>query len=61
MIKIPMEPAKLAPWLMLAIAAGYFLFLIGTWLQFTNERDERMSYYDVLLDKIDNVGKGDGA
>jgi hypothetical protein len=55
---IPVSPAKLAPWIMIAIAAGYFVFLIATWISFTNERDERMSYYDVLLDKIDQFGKG---
>lgn len=47
-----LNAAKVAPWLMLMIAAAYFLFLIGTWMQFQSDRAVRDEKFDALLDSV---------
>lgn len=52
-MKLPIgDPVKVAPWLMLMIAAGYFVFLLATWHQFQNDRLVRDEKINELLDRI---------
>lgn len=47
-----LSAAKIAPWLMILIATAYFLFLIGTWMQFQSDRAIRDEKFDALLDSV---------
>lgn len=37
---------KLLPWIPLLIAAGYFMFLIGTWQRFTASQQRNQELFD---------------
>lgn len=43
--------ARYLRWVPLAIAAGYFVFLIATWSQFIRGQQEMRSKFDEELDK----------
>lgn len=38
-------------WIPLAIAAGYFLFLIATWQQFLKAQAQNKDYFEQAVDK----------
>ena len=49
--------AKIAPWVPLMIAAGYFLFLVATWQKFTTNLKASDERFDAMLTKLQNGGK----
>jgi hypothetical protein len=49
--------AKVAPWIPLMIAAGYFLFLVATWQRFTTNLKAADERFDQMLAKLENGGK----
>lgn len=46
-----MDIKKLTPWIPLAIAAGYFLFLTATWYQFIQSRKQVMETFDAAVEE----------
>lgn len=51
--------AKYLRWVPLAIAAGYFVFLIATWSQFIRSQNELRSRFDEELEKWMAAKKSD--
>ena len=49
--------AKIAPWVPLMIAAGYFLFLVMTWQKFVINLKASDQRFDEMLAKLQNGGK----
>jgi hypothetical protein len=48
---------KIAPWIPLLIAAGYFLFLVATWTRFTTNLKAADERFDEMLKKLEANGK----